>query len=278
MTIKPFRNILYFLPIMIVLAGCGVKPSTTKQFTIQEPLSNANPISIDITMGGGNLQISSSEEPGIYGLIENNTEKWQPDINQGSQQITISQTEISKFTTIPSQKFINRWDLKMNGNPLDLFIEGRAYKGSLDLTDIALKSFKFLDSVSDTEVVFNKPNPVKMETFEIGSAGSNLKLSGLSNANFSQLNFRGAGGKYTLNFSGTLQQDSKVTIISGLGFTRVEIPKNIPATVIVNGIVRGLNVQGPWEADQNTYKNTGSGFQLFIEINMDMGTLELILQ
>jgi hypothetical protein len=274
---KPFRRILYFLPIMIALAGCGEKTSTTKHFSIQETFSNANLAEINVVMGGGNLQVTAAEENGITGLIENNTENWQPDIVEDNQQISISQAGISKFSTIPSEKFVNNWELKLNGNPLDLFIEGRAYKGMIDLTNINLKSFRFLDSVSDTEVVFNKPNPVKMERFEIGSAGSNLRLSGLSNANFEQLNFRGAGGRYTLNFSGILQQDAGVTIISGLGYTRVEIPKDIPATVTVNGLVRGLIVEGSWETDQNVYKNSGAGYQLFIDVNMDMGTLELIL-
>jgi hypothetical protein len=274
---KPFRRILYFLPIMIALAGCGEKTSITKQFSIQEAFSNANLAEINVVMGGGNLQVTAAEENGITGLIENNTENWQPDIVEDNQQISISQAGISKFSTIPSEKFVNNWELKLNGNPLDLFIEGRAYKGMIDLTNINLKSFRFLDSVSETEVIFDRLNPVKMERFEIGSAGSNLRLSGLSNANFEQLNFRGAGGRYTLNFSGILQQDAGVTIISGLGYTRVEIPKDISATVTVNGLVRGLQVEGPWEADQNVYKNSGSGYQLFVDVNMDMGTLELIL-
>lgn len=274
---KPFRKIFYSLLIMIALAGCGVKTSATKQFSIQETFNIANPAGINLIMGGGNLQVAATEENGITGLIENNSENWHPEIFQDTQQITISQSEISKFSTIPSQKFINSWDLKLNGNPLDLYIEGRAYKGMIDLTDINLKSFRFLDSVSDTEVVFNRPNPVKMEKFEIGSAGSTFTFSGLSNANFEQLNFRSAGGRYVLNFSGTLQQDARVTIISGLGYTRVEIPKDIPVTVTVNGLVRGLIVEGSWETDQNVYKNSGSGYQLFVDVNMDMGTLELIL-
>lgn len=273
-----YRKLFYFLIIMVVVAGCGVKTSSTQRFPIQETFSNENTTGINLIMGGGNLQISAGDENGITGLIENNTENWQPEIVEDNQQISISQAEISKFSTIPSQKFINNWDLKLNGDPLDLFIEGRAYKGMIDLTDISLRSFRFLDSVSNTEVVFDKPNPLKMETFEIGSAGSNLTLSELSNANFDQLNFRGAGGRYVLNFSGSLQQDARVTIISGLGYTRVEIPEAIPATVTVNGIVRGLQVEGPWEADQNVYKNSGPGYQLFVDVNMDMGTLELILK
>lgn len=272
-----YRKLFYFLIIMVVVAGCGVKTSTTQQFPIQKTFSNENTTGINLIMGGGNLQVKAGDEIGVTGLIENNTENWQPDIIDDNHQITISQAEISKISTIPSQKYVNNWDLKLNGDPLNLFIEGRAYKGMIDLTDINLKNFKFLDSVSNTEVIFNRPNPLKLETFEIGSAGSNLTLSGLSNANFEQLNFRGAGGRYTLNFSGTLQQDANVTIISGLGYTRVEIPKDIPATVVVNGIVRGLQVEGTWEANQNTYKNFGSGYQLFIDVNMDMGTLELIL-
>lgn len=278
MIMKTFRRILYFLPIMIALAGCGVKTSITNQFSIQETFNDANPGEINLIMGGGNMQISAAEENGITGLIENNTENWQPNIIQGNQKVSISQAEIYKFATIPSQKFVNSWDLDLNGDPLDLFIEGRAYKGLIDMTDINLRSFRFLDSVSETEVIFNGPNPVKMETFEIGSAGSRLTFIGLSNANFESLNFRGVGGRYTLNFSGTLHQDAKITMVSGLGLTRLEIPKNIPATVVVNGIVKGLKVEGPWEIGQNIYTNPGSGYQLFFDINLDMETLELIIQ
>lgn len=67
MTMKPFRIIFYFLPIMIVLAGCGVITSTTNQFSIQETFTNANPAGINLIMGGGNLQVAAAEENGITG-------------------------------------------------------------------------------------------------------------------------------------------------------------------------------------------------------------------
>ena len=278
MKIKSLKKITFFVPLIFILAGCGSSITDPQQIPIAATFDANNPAAIHLTMGGGHFEVAASPENEIRGLIESNTEAWLPQISEGEQQISITQAEIGKIPTIPSEKFINTWDLRFNANPLDLFIEARAYEGSLDLSDIRLRSFRFLDSVSQSNLLFSRPNPVKLETFEVGSSGSSLVLSGLSNANFEQLTFRGVGGRYSLDFSGDLQRDANVTIITGLGQIQLEVPRDIPATITIIGQVRGLEVEGDWISDRNVYTNPGTGHQLTVELNVDLGSIKLVLK
>jgi hypothetical protein len=84
-----------------------------------------------------------------------------------------------------------------------------------------------------------------MEVFEVGTASSTLKLSGLANANFVLMNFRGVGGNYTLDFSGQLQNDTLVNVIAGLGNIRIVIPLQLAAVVKVSGNYQKFEEQGP---------------------------------
>ena len=89
---------------------------------------------------------------------------------------------------------------------MDLTIAAGAYEGNLELGGLALKSLTVKDGASHVDLSFPEPNQTEMSILRYETGASDVKLTGLANANFSTLTFSGGAGNYTLDFSGELQR------------------------------------------------------------------------
>jgi hypothetical protein len=110
-----------------------------------------------------------------------------------------------------------------------------------------------------------------MLRYETGA--SNVKLTGLANANFSTLQFSGGAGNYTLDFSGELQRDAVVTIEAGFGDLSLVIPEDVNAVVTVEGAALNVNHSSGWAQNGQKYTQKGSNSTLTILVKMAAGNL-----
>ncbi len=262
---------------MVVLTGCVTQTGDLTNYPIQEIFDTSDGSKVTLVMGEGKLILNAGDDHLVKGTIQNNFKDWNPSIQRSSESLTISQGDISQIVQPPQKGIVNDWAIQLSNQPTDLFIEAKGYFGNLNLTKANLRTFRILDSFSQTEIKFEDPNPVNMSIFEVGSASSTLKLTGLANANFDLMNFRGVGGNYTLDFSGQLQHDTQVNIVAGLGNIKIEVPHEIAAVVNVSGNYSKFDLHGPWVKD-NGYRNPAVGKLFTINIKMDMGFLTLILK
>jgi hypothetical protein len=161
---------------------------------------------------------------------------------------------------------------------MELNLELGAYEGEMDLSGVPLTRLEISDGASKNEVVFNAPNPVSMSRFTYKSGASEVKLSGLANANFEVMDFESGAGSYTLDFSGTLLQAADVRVSSGLSSIKIIIPKGVPARVTVSGGLNDVKPMGTWTVTNGVYETAGTGPGLTITIDMGVGSLELISQ
>lgn len=81
---------------------------------------------------------------------------------------------------------------------------------------------------------------------------------------------------YGLDFSGDLQRDATVNIISGLGVLTIEIPAETAAQVVLSGNYRKLELEGDWMSDKNIHSTGATGKSLLINVEMDLGSLRLV--
>jgi hypothetical protein len=169
--------------------------------------------------------------------------------------------------------------LKLNSEiPLDLTLYAGAYQGDMDLGGMNITHLKVNDGASDTKIKFSKPNSGSMDLLEYNSGASNVSLSGLGNANFKEMTFTAGAGNYTMDFSGELQQDANVRIDAGVSAIKVIIPQGTHAVVSVDGELKDVNTRGTWTVESDTYSTNGSGKELRIHINMNLGSLDLVQQ
>jgi len=167
----------------------------------------------------------------------------------------------------------NEWDLKLGDTPLDLTVEAGAYEGNLELGGLALKSLTVKDGASHVDLSFAEPNRTEMSVLRYETGASDVKLTGLANANFSTLTFSGGAGNFTLDFSGALQREAVVTVESGLGNLSLIIPEEVDAVVTVEGAAVNINHGSSWAQNGQKYTQSGSGPTLTIVVKMAAGNL-----
>jgi hypothetical protein len=112
-----------------------------------------------------------------------------------------------------------------------------------------------------------------MSLLRYETGASDVKLTGLANANFSTLTFSGGAGNYTLDFSGDLQRDATVTVDSGLGNLSLIIPENMDAVITVEGAAINISSGTGWTQNGQKYTQKGSGASLTILVKMAAGNL-----
>lgn len=283
---KPFFYIvltallLTSLACSVTINAPSIQTGETQTMSINEPyLVSQSPTRVELQMGAGILEISGGATTLVEGTVLYNIDGWKPTITRESDRLKISQ-DTKRINVIPGDKPINNWKLKLGTTPIDLTLRAGAYEGRIDLSGVPLTDLEIADGASTSKVVFNTLNPVKMNELSYKTGASTVELSGLANANFSKMTFEGGAGSYILDFSGKLQQDTRVTIRSGVSDTTIKVPTNVPCKVTVTGGLNTVSISGSWNADSTgetkVYTTSGEGYKLTIEVEMGVGSLKLV--
>lgn len=242
---------------------------------IEESITVADPGSDDtrltISFGAGKLTLSPGAENLVDGTAIYNVEDLKPSIQKDGSSIEISQGDFKSLPSLNDMK--NEWDLKLGDTPLDLTVQAGAYDGDLQLGGLALKSLTVKDGASNVDLSFDQPNQAEMSILRYETGASEVKLTGLANANFATLAFSGGAGNYTLDFSGELQRDAVVTVSSGLGNMTLIVPEEVDAVVTVEGTALNITHDSGWTQNGQKYSQSGSGPTLTLVVKMAAGNL-----
>jgi hypothetical protein len=270
------------LALATIACGFGVSiPAThtpdaevTDQIAVSAPASGETRLTI--AFGAGELNLSpGGQELLIKGTATYNYSELKPSIESSENNVYI-QTGEGRLNTFPSfRELKNTWNLKLSALPMDLSIEAGAYKGSFEFGGLALTGLTIKDGAADVVLSFSSPNKTEMSILRYETGASNVKLSGLANANFSTLIFSSGAGDFNLDFSGELQRDATATIKSGLSNLMLVIPQGVHAVVTVESGVSNVTFGPGWTQNGNIYTQAGEGPTLTILINIGAGNLTL---
>jgi hypothetical protein len=246
-----------------------VGPDVRESITVADPESDETRLSI--SFGAGKLTLSPGAKNLVDGTVVYNVDDFKPEIIKDGNNIEINQ---GGFKSLPPFKDMkNEWDLKLGSAPMDLVISAGAYDGTIELGGLALKSLEVNDGASNVDLSFSEPNLTKMSILRYATGASDVKLTGLANANFSTLTFSGGAGNYTLDFSGELQQAAVVTINSGFGNVSLIVPSNVNAKVTVESAAVNINHGSTWAQNGNDYTQKSDGPSLTFVVKMAAGNL-----
>jgi hypothetical protein len=286
MTRKPI--ILILATVALVTMACSVTfnlPSTqlttgqttTDQINVPVPPSSAGTANLTLEFGAGELNL----QPGavdalVSGTATYNVSQFKPEITTNGNQVTVS-TGHQNLQGIPNlgSNYKNTWDLKLGDVPMQLNIKAGAYKGAMELGGLSLSSLSVADGASQVKLSFANPNKVEMDTLRYETGASTVELSGLANANFSDMIFKGGAGSYTLDFSGELKRDATVSVDSGLSSVTIIVPTGVSAQVLVDQGLANVDMSGDWEKSGSNYTLAGSGPQITFNVNLGAGNLVL---
>ncbi len=244
-------------------------PEIKESITVADPKSDETHLTL--SFGAGKLKLSPGAENLVDGTAVYNVKDLKPDVQKNTGDIEIKQGDLKGLPPLDNVK--NEWDLQLGAMPMDLTIQAGAYEGTLEMGGLALKSLTVKDGAANVDLSFSEPNPTEMSLLRYETGASNVKLTGLANANFSTLTFSGGAGNYTLDFTGKLQRDAVVTISAGLGDLDLVIPKDVNATITVEGTALNVDHSSGWAQDGQKYTQKGQGPALTIVIKMSAGNL-----
>jgi len=275
------KFILAFLVLALASMACGFNidmpklptpgPDVTDEITV--PTSKTDNVNLRLAFGAGELALAPGAKQLVEGTATYNYAAFKPEVNidGGNAEIKMSQIK-----SLPSfDKLKNKWDLKLGDTPMDLTIESGAYHGDFELGGLSLNSLTIKDGAANVKLAFSDPNPVEMSTFRYETGASDVKMSGLANANFSILDFSSGAGDYTLDFSGKLQRDASIKISSGLSNVIVVVPENVNAIVTVDSGASNINAGSSWSQSGGVYKQKGTGPTLTFVIEVGAGNVTL---
>jgi hypothetical protein len=284
----PKPMIVIIAALALVSLACGVSinlpvtkiqvgPTQTEEITVPSPDSPDTVTHLTLGFGAGELLVAPGAQAGlVQGTATYNVKELKPDITTNGNNASIETGDFN-FQGIPKigNDMKNTWDLKLGSTPMDLTINAGAYKGQLDLGGLAIQSLHISDGASDVRLSFSAPNLAEMDTLSYNTGASKVEMTGLANADFQTLIFKGGAGQYTLDFSGELKRDATATVDSGLSSFTIVVPKGVSARVFVDGGLANVDVSGAWDKSGNEYTLDGSGPRLTINVNIGAGSLTL---
>ncbi len=277
-------NVKIFLAIlMLALASmaCGVTINLPEQSKVgaevKDSITVADPkvdeTRLSLTFGAGTLTLSPGAKDLVNGTALYNVSDLKPQVTSNDGAIAIKQ---GKFENLPPfEGMKNVWDLQLGKAPMDLDISAGAYNGKIELGGLALHNLAINDGASDVELAFSEPNPMEMDQFSYTTGASDVRMTGLVNANFRTLIFNSGAGNYRLDFSGELKRDATVSIDSGLSDLTLIIPKEMNVVVTIDSALANINVPDGWQHKGKSYTQQGAGPTLTIVINMGAGDIDI---
>ncbi len=247
------------------------------------PLGEVNSLKVSIKFGAGKLDLISGQEDVFEGSFQYVKSILKPNIRYeilGETGIlTLSQSIKKDLNLSFPQK--NLWNLKLPSSvPLQLYINTATYSGDIDLTNLQIENFYLNSGASQTNIVFNQPNLIDLKNINIKTGASTIKILGLANANFNEMNFTGGAGSYTFDFSGNLTKKSKVNINVGVAKIILKIPSNMGAKIIFRNFPASkLDIRGFIKINDQTYISQEYGkstAELDIEIKGGLLDVEVV--
>ena len=247
------------------------------------PLGEVDSLRVTIKFGAGKLDLISGQEDVFEGNFQYDKSILKPNIRYeifGETGILTLSQSIKKDLNL-SFPHKNIWNLKLpSGVPLQLYVNTATYSGNIDLTNLQIESLYLNSGASQTNIVFNRPNLIDLKNINIKTGASTIKMLGLANANFNEMNFTGGAGSYTFDFSGNLTKKSKVNIDAGAAKIILKIPSNMGTKIIFRNFPASkLDVRGFIKINDQTYISLEYGksaAELDVEINGGLIDVEVI--
>ncbi len=162
--------------------------------------------------------------------------------------------------------------------PASLRLEVGAARARLELGGIPLTRLVYRTGASSTEITFDSLNPVRMDRLEFAVGAAEFEASGLGNAGFESLEFEGAVGDVTLDFTGEWTHDASAEISVGLGAMHLVFPRDIGVRLEKTGFLAGFDPRGMEKVERGwqTQNWDSAPHQLRIDLKAAFGKIDII--
>ena len=277
-------KLLALLFVIALMTSCntqtvppGAENGSQMTFTISEaPFDTSEPTQLGIEMGGGKLFLAGGTDKLVEGTVVVNHELQQPAAIRENNSLTLKQQRPDSTLSIPREKYINNWDIKVGTVPIDLSITAGAYEGVMELGGLALTNLTVADGASTSSIKFSHPNAAEMSLLSYKTGASTTKVEGLGNAHVETVDFTGGVGNFLFDFTGENLADMDVFIDSGMSSITIVIPANARSEITIAGDMNNVDISGTWTVDNNLYQSGSKGPLIKILLDVGFGDLKFV--
>jgi hypothetical protein len=267
------------LPLQTSIRVERLETGPTVSEDIEIPVPDSDETRLEIVMGAGELNITPGARGALLqGAIHYNVEEFEPHIvsEDGYVQLRQGENESGEYTFPDiSGDVENTWELQLGNTPMELILTVGATRSEIELGGLAINDLRVTQGASDFELSFSEPNQIEMSTLRFTGGASDAELNGLANTNARDIVFTGGAGRYTLDFSGELQDDLYVKVEAGLGEMIIIVPSGTAAEAEFEGALADVDAYDDWRRSGDTYTLEGTGASIIFDISMGLGNLEL---
>ncbi|MGH7711820.1 MAG: hypothetical protein ACREOG_11090 [Gemmatimonadaceae bacterium] len=114
----------------------------------------------------------------------------------------------------------------------------------LDLSGLPITMLSVSSGASDTRVLFDRPNPVRMKSLTLSTGAASIVAERLGNANAEEIVVRSAVGEIELDLSGTWQNDTELRAEVTLGALTIRVPADVGVHVETSRVLAGFSHEG----------------------------------
>ncbi len=268
-----------FLPLQTSIRIEKLETGPTISEEVEIPVPDSDETRLEIVMGAGKLFISpGARDALLQGVVHYNVAEFEPHIitEDGYVQLRQGENESGEYTFPDiSGDVENTWDLQLGNTAMELILTVGASRSEIELGGLAINELRVTQGASDFELSFSEPDQIEMSALRFTGGASEAELTGLANANAEVIFFTGGAGRYTLDFSGELQDDVYVKIEAGLGEVIIIVPQETAAEAEFDGALADVDAYDDWRRSGDTYTLEGTGARITFDISMGLGSLEL---
>jgi len=257
------------------------RDAVTEAVDIPYPESENPQLELIIPVSG-RLELQPGGEKLVEGTITYDIHEWKPLITRGSDGVQIRQDERWLHTQWDSP--VNDWSLNLGtARPYRLKVKTGVSRGRISLGGLPLTDLRIGAGVGDCTVRFDESNTETMKQLRIDSGVGQTEVTGLLNANAGEIRVGGGVGQIKLEFTGKKpENDIHVKIDAGVGGFELNIDKDIPAVIRVNGLA-GVDLRGAVRTRSRSFGSgvyeteayTNDGPTLDIRVGMGLGGLTI---
>lgn len=238
---------------------------------------NPDPPELKIEFFGGQFTLAPGAEEGlmIAGTATYNVTALEPQIVVNDNNVRLFPKDNIGLGGLATPGIRNAWDLRLGSRPMDMSIHIGGAETNIDLGGLALTKLTVEQGAANFDLLFSRPNQIKMDALGFTGGASNATFAGLANAWPDEVTFEGGAGNYTLDFSGELRDDIEVSVSGGLGTIHLIVPEGVAAEVTVDGGMSNVEMEGAWQESDGTYLLAGEGPMISVSVDLGVGTLRL---
>ncbi|HSL45889.1 MAG TPA: hypothetical protein VK897_20825 [Anaerolineales bacterium] len=206
----------------------------TSRLNIHVPFPDVASPQLHLVLAACQLNLQPSQgEAWVTGTYDDLAGYLPLKIQQNGSMLIIMQRE-TLAETLRIKSRLAPLDLMVSGSqPFGLILEGGLLESRVDLSGLPLTRLEVKPGKGSQEVLFNAPNPERIQTMNIRVGAARLELRGLGNANFANLNLDGGQADCLVDFSGGLRYPAQARITIPEGSLEIHVPTETPTRLAI---------------------------------------------